>query len=263
MKSRVRLRKAAFLGLMLGLVAAIASGGGTAQASSGRRALKEMLARSELAFIGHVEKIEYLLSEPTPPEGVRIPHTFVTYRVERMFLGQAPGGQVTLRFVGGFDSRKMRYMASSNTPQFDMGDYDILFVEGNTRRMCPLVDGVEGRLRIIRGQAYTETGRAVLMGNDGSLSSGGKYQLEEVSITNVNGRPFSIQTIGPGAKEFPSNAVEAEVLMAAIVNMARGVAPAQVFVNADRAVPFAGPDQTPAPPPAERSPDKQKNGRSL
>ena len=144
-----------------------------------------------------------------------------------------------------------------------MGDYDILFVEGNTRRMCPLVGGVEGRLRIIRGQAYTETGRAVLMGNDGSLSSGGKYQLEEVSITNVNGRPFSIQTIGPGAKEFPSNAVEAEVLMAAIVNMARGVAPAQVFVNADRAVSFAGPDMTPAPPPSERSPDKQKNGRSL
>ena len=91
----------------------------------------------------------------------------------------------------------------------------------------------------------------------------GEYPFEEVSITNVNGRPFSIQTIGPGAKEFPSNAVEAEVLMAAIVNMARGVAPAQVFVNADRAVPFAGPDMTPAPPPSERSPDKQKNGRSL
>jgi len=57
-----------------------------------------------------------------------------------------------------------------------MGDYDILFVEGNTRRMCPLVGGVEGRLRIIRGQAYTETGRAVLMGNDGSLSSGGSIR---------------------------------------------------------------------------------------
>jgi hypothetical protein len=157
----------------------------------------------------------------------------------------------------------MRYMASSNTPQFDMGDYDILFVEGNTRRMCPLVGGVEGRLRIVHGQAYTETGRAVLMGNDGSLWSGGKYRLEEVSITNVNGRPFSTQTIGPGAKEFPSNAVEAEALMAAIADLARGVAPAQVFMNADRAAPFAGPDMTPAPPPAEKSPDKQKNGRSL
>ena len=263
MKSKVRLRRVAFLGLMLGAVAAIALGSGTAQASSGQRSLKEMLARSELAFIGRVEKIEYLLSEPTGPEGVRVPHTFVTYRVERMFLGQAPGGPVTLRFVGGWDSRKMLYMASSNTPQFDAGDYDILFVEGNTKRMCPLVGGVEGRLRIIRGQAYTETGRAVLMGNDGSLSSGGKYRFEEVSITNVNGRPFSTHAIGPGTKEFPSNAVEAEVLMAAIANLARDVAPAHVFVNADRAVPFAGPDMTPAPPPAEKSPDKKKNGRSL
>jgi hypothetical protein len=263
MKSKVRLRRVAFLGLMLSAVAAIALGGGTAQTSSGQRSLKEMLVRSELAFIGRVEKIEYLLSEPTGPEGVRVPHTFVTYRLDRMFLGQAPGGQVTLRFVGGWDARKMRYMASSNTPQFDLGDYDILFVEGNTRRMCPLVGGVGGRLRIIRGQAYTETGRAVLMGTDGSLGSGGKYQFEEVSITNVNGHPFSMQTTGPGAKEFPSNAVEAEVLIAAIADLARNVAPAYVFVNADREVPFAGPDMTPAPPPAERSPDKQKNGRSL
>jgi len=263
MKRKVRLKRVAFLGLMLGLVAAIASGGGTTQAPSGRRSLKEMLARSELAFIGRVEKIEYLLSEPTPPEGVRVPHTFVTYRLEQVFLGQAPGGQVTLRFVGGWDARKMRYMTSSNTPQFDVGDNDILFVEGNTKRMCPLVGGVEGRLRIIRGQAYTETGRAVLMGNDGCLLSGGKYRLEEVSITNVNGRPFSTLTIGPGAMESPSSAVGAEKLMAAIADLARDVEPAQVFVNADRAAPFAGPDMTPAPPPAEKSPDRQKNGRSL
>ena len=263
MKRKVRLRRVALLGLMLGLVAALASDGGTAQAPSGQRSLKEMLARSELTFIGRVEKIEYLLSEPTGPEGVRVPHTFVTYRVEQVFLGRAPGVLVTLRFVGGFDSRKLRYMASSNTPQFDLGDHDILFVEGNTKKMCPLVGGVEGRLRMIRGQAYTETGRAVLMGDDGSLSSGGKYRFEEVSITNVNGRPFCTQTIGPGATEFPSDAVEAGVLMAAITDLARDATPAQAFVNADPAAPFAGPDMTPAPPPTEKSPDKQKNGRSL
>jgi hypothetical protein len=263
MKSKVRLRRVAFLGLMLGAVAAIALGSGTAQASSGRRSLKEMLARSELAFIGRVEKIEYLLSEPTGPEGVRVPHTFVTYRVERMFLGQAPGGSVTLRFVGGWDSRKMRYMASSNTPQFDTGDYDILFVEGNTRRMCPLVGLVNGRLRVIRGRVYTEMGLAVFPERDGVLRTGKMVRLEEVSTTSVNGRTFLTLTTGPLAVDFPGDAVEAEVLMAAIANLARDVAPAHVFVNADRAAPFAGPDMTPAPPPADKSPDKKKNGRSL
>ena len=255
MKIRLRWRSATLPGLMLGAVAIMALGGGTVPASSGQRSLKEMLARSELAFAGRVERIEYLLSEPTGPEGIRVPHTFVTYRVERVFFGRASGAWVTLRFVGGLDPRDMRYMASNNTPQFDLGDDDILFVEGNARRMCPLVDGVEGRLRIIRGQAYTETGRAILMGSGGSLWSGEKFRLEEVSITNVNGRPLCIQTMGPGAMAFPSNAVGAGKLKAAIADMARGTAPARVFANADTALPFAGPDMTPAPPPAEKSAD--------
>ena len=262
MKSKVRLRKVALLGLMLGTVAAVALGGGTAQASSGQRSLKEMLARSELAFIGRVEKIEYLLSEPTGPEGVRVPHTFVTYRVEQMFLGQAPGGSVTLRFVGGWDSRKMRYMASSNTPQFDMGDYDILFVEGNTRRMCPLVGLVDGRLRVIRGRVYTEMGLAVFPERDGVLRTGEMVRLEEVSTTSVNGRIFQTQTTGPLAVDYPGNAMGAEMFMTAIAALARYATPARAFVNADRTKPFAGPDQTPAPPPAENPPVKKTSGRS-
>ena len=263
MKSKVRLRRVGFLGLMLGAVAAIALGGGTAEVSSGQRSLKEMLARSELAFIGRVEKIEYLLSEPTGPEDVRVPHTFVTYRVERMFLGQAPGGPVTLRFVGGWDARKMRYMASSNTPQFDVGDYDILFVEGNTKRMCPLVGHADGRLRVIRGRVYTEMGLAVLPERDGVLKTGEMVLLEEVSTTSVNGRIFCTQTTGPLAVDFPGDAVEAERLMTTIAALARYATPARAFMNADRTKPFAGPDQTPAPPPTERAADKQKNGRSL
>jgi len=256
MKSQVLLRGVASLGLLLLTFAAIVSDVGSVQASSDQLSLKELLAQSEFAFVGRVDKIEYALSEPTGPEGVRVPHTFVTYRVEQVFLGEAPSGLVTLRFVGGLDPGKMRYMASTNTPQFDVGDHDILFVQGNTRRLCPLVGGVGGRLRVIDGQVYTETGRAVLMGSDGSLRYGGMYRLEEVLTTQVNGRPLSSLQMGPGASELPSNAVGAEELMGAIVDFSRNATSAQVFVNADLAVPFAGPDMTPAPPPAERSPER-------
>ena len=262
MKRKVRLRRVTILGLMLGAVAAVALGGGTAQASSGQRSLKEMLARSELAFIGRVEKIEYLLSEPTPPEGVRVPHTFVTYRVERMFLGRAPGGSVTLRFVGGWDNRKMRYMSSSISPQFDVGDYDILFVTGNTKSICPLVGHADGRFRIVRGRVYSEMGLAVLPGQDGLLRTGEMVRLEEVSTTSVNGRIFQTQTTGPLAVDYPGNAMGAEMFMTAIAALARYATPARAFVNADRTKPFAGPDMTPAPPPAENPPAKKTPGRS-
>jgi hypothetical protein len=262
MKSHVLLRRVAFLGFLLAAFAAIVSDGRTVQASSDQLSLKEMVAQSELAFIGRVDKIEYALSEPAGPEGVRVPHTFVTYRVEQVFLGEAPSGLVTLRFVGGLDPRKMRYMASTNTPQFDVGDHDILFVQGNSRRLCPLVGGVGGRLRVIDGQVYTEAGRAVLMGSDGSLRYGGMYRLEEVMTTQVNGRPLSSQRMGPGASELPSNAVGAEALMGAIADFSRNATPPQVFVNADGAVPFAGPDMTPAPPPAETSPGRPAPGKA-
>jgi hypothetical protein len=260
MKSKVRLRRVAVIGLLLAAMAAMAPGSGNATAVPNSLSLKETIGRSELVFQGHVEKIEYALSEPTGPESVRVPHTFVTYRVERVFLGEPRGGVVTLRFVGGFDPRKMRYMASSNTPQFDVGDQDILFVEGNTRKMCPLVGGVGGRLRVITGQVYTEAGRAVLLGSDGFLRIGGKYWLEEVSTTQVNGRSFTTQKIGPGAMELPSNAAGTEELTGIIAELARDVAPVRTFLNADRAVPFAGPDMTPAPPPGENSPTSPASG---
>ncbi len=262
MKGNSWLRRIALLGLISAAMATMALDAGTVQASPGRLSFKDMAARSELVFAGRVEKIEYLLSEPTPPEGVRVPHTFVTYRVERLFLGQAPGGPVTLRFMGGWDSRKMRYMASSITPQFDVGDLDILFVAGNTKSICPLVGRADGRLRIVRGRVYSEMGLAVLPGQDGLLRTGEMVRLEEVSATSVNGRIFQTQTTGPSAVDFPGNAVGAEELMTIIADLTRDMAPARIFMNADRAKPFAGPDQTPAPPPAEKPPAKKTSGRS-
>jgi len=249
MKSTAKSLKVGLLVLAFAAYAAAASAAMAAQPSKNGRSVKDILAQCELAFSGSVENIEYALSEPTGPDGVRIPHTFVTYRVDEVLAGEAANGWVTLRFVGGLDPETMRYMSSSRTPLFDLGDHDILFVQGNTKKMCPLVGDRKGRLRVIDGQLYSETGRSVLLNKDGSLKYGSRYQLEEVETTTIEGRTFVTQKRGPKTKSLPSKAVKAAELKAMAKKLAKGLKPKKAVVNADPAFAFAGPAGTPSPPP--------------
>jgi hypothetical protein len=238
----------AVAGLTLAAVAAWATAG-LAATPAGALSLKEMMTQAELVFHGVVENIEYVLSEPTGPGQVRVPYTFVTYGLRQVFVGQAPGSRVTLQFLGGLNSQTMRYMATSQTPQFDLGDEDILFVQGNTRRPCPLVGNRDGRLRVIGNQVYTEMGRAVLLAGDGPLSSGARYRLPEVETTTVAGRVFTFRMPERGTRALPSEAAQAAEVMAVLADLARQLPSPKAFVNARATAPLAGPDMTPAPPP--------------
>jgi hypothetical protein len=216
--------------------------------------LKNMIDQASLVFAGQVESIAYALSEPSGPEKIRVPYTFVTYRVDKVFSGATPGGLVTLQFAGGFDPQKNLYMATSQTPQFDVGDQDILFVQNNTQTICPLVSKINGRLRIIGGKVYSEDGRSVLSPERGSLRYGPRYKLPEVETTTVNGKEYTTLKSGPSATSATdSNAVEATDMMAAIEALAVGAEPKQTFINADPKTPFNEPDMGPAPPPAEKT----------
>jgi hypothetical protein len=209
-----------------------------------------MVTQSDLVFTGSVKNIQYALSKPTGPDGVAIPHTFVTYRVDEVFAGRAPGGLVTLRFIGGLDPETMRFLSTSRTPHFDLGDQDILFVQGNTKKMCPLTGKLKGRLRVIKGQVYSEKGRSILLKKDGSLEKGPKYSLDEVETTTIKGRTFITKEHGVKVESFPSNAVGASKLKALLKKSAKGYKPKKAFVNADPFSVFAAPAGTPAAPPA-------------
>lgn len=238
------------LGLSLAIIAAWATVA-MAHSEPNARSLKEMLAQADLVFHGVVDNIEYVLSEPAGAEQVRIPYTLVTYRVARVFLGHAPGSQVTLQFIGGLNTQNMRYMAASETPQFDVGDQDILFAQGNTTRPCPLVDNRHGRLRVVGSQLYTETGRAVLLSQGDALDFGGRYRLAEVETTTVAGRVFTQRLPERGARSLPSNAVDAAKVMSLLDNLAQQVPSPKPFANASAAGPIVGPDMTPAAPPID------------
>ncbi len=230
--------------------ASLAAVAGSALANDGSP-LAELVGGSDLVFRGVVLDIEYALSEPGGPEQARIPYTFVTYRVDDVLQGEQPGLLLTLRFIGGFDRESLSYMSASILPQFDLGDEDILFVSGNNHELCPLVGNQDGRLRVIDGRVYSETGRAVTVDADDDLQFGQRFLLPQVMTTSIAGRVFETSFGSDASADLGlSDAIAADALAALIHPHAAVLAPAGAFEDADPALAIAAPDMTPAPPPA-------------
>ncbi|WP_188150816.1 hypothetical protein [Teredinibacter waterburyi] len=116
---------------------------------------------SSAIVFGKVIDIEYKNSEPSKEEPTGLPHTFVTYQIEKAFRGKLREERLTLRFPGGADGAGGYYM-DTNTPTFSRGETDVLFVLGGEVEGCPLVDCVEGRFRIYEDQVYNAWGVPVV-----------------------------------------------------------------------------------------------------
>ncbi|HYC46631.1 MAG TPA: hypothetical protein VED01_14250 [Burkholderiales bacterium] len=192
---RRRQRRAVVASLLLATGMAGAHDGGPGPSFD----IRELAAHAELVFVGTVTAITYRSSEPVVltddagaavldddghpvlRDGSETPHTFVTYRIARVLKGRTGSSEITLRFFGGLadepwvevDDQGNTVTApmavwSSLTPRFDVGDHDILFVEGNTDHDCPLVQCAEGRVRLLdtlgrgRPMAYNEEGQQFL-----------------------------------------------------------------------------------------------------
>jgi hypothetical protein len=215
-------------------------------------ALQKMLGGADLVFLGTVESLKYALSEPGEGEQTGIPHTFVTYAVEKVFKGSVSSTKVTLRFIGGLDPKTGRFLATSITPQFDMNDRDLLFVKGNTVQQCPLLGNTAGRLRIVGDQVYTDGGRAVHIDAVGNLRMGSLYRLEEVETTQIDGTEYKL-AYDSNARKLPSDAesdaADVEELVRALQVRAPSAEFQGEFINADPSVPFKAPDMRPSAPP--------------
>jgi hypothetical protein len=79
-------------------------------------------------------------------------------------------------------------MEVTDTPKFNVGDRDILFVENNGSQFVPLVGVSHGRFRLQRDQI---TGRDVVMINDRAPLSD-VSQLGKNERAATTGRPLSI-----------------------------------------------------------------------
>lgn len=136
------------------------------------------LFAAEAVFEGTIEAIRFVEAR-SQGEQPGVPHTFVTYRVDRVFKGRVRGDTVTLRFFGGMDATGDRLLFTSDGVAHDVGDRDILLVAGNGAAECPLVGCANGRFRLIDDAVYDEGGRDIVQ-VDRSVRRGTVRDLPEV-----------------------------------------------------------------------------------
>ena len=190
--------------------------------ADGQVSISEMAISADFIFKGTVDSVSYRNSEPAPKinpftgeqevdedgnpafhDGSDIPHTFVTYSIERVYKGYPPAGsstQVTLRFEGGHsdkpnpnmtdpDGEPIRpYLLVEQNPLFDRGDRDVLFVRGNTVAGLPLTGRLAGRLRILNDAANGITGGLFLESGEEVryVPSGRTFREWDVSMGAVH-----------------------------------------------------------------------------
>jgi hypothetical protein len=171
---------------------------------------------SEFAFQGVVTKVEYKSSNNARP----VPHTFVTFKVEKTLKGASKPEFVTLRFVGGTDG-KGNFLSVSGVPLFDVGDRDILFTKGNGQFACPLVGCGSGRLRVINNQVFTDDGKPLLINSKGLLGEGKPVALNEVLTNKIGGvtikDTFGAETGNPRSLDGNSSGVKPTQLSTSVV----------------------------------------------
>ena len=232
------------------------------------------LREAEFIFQGVVTGVTYARSQPTDLDGDRLPHSFVTFQIDRIFKGRAAGNTVTLRFLGG-QRPDGSYMMSSAAPLFDVGERSILLVRGNGAAKTPLVGFREGRFRIVDGSVYSDGGHEIHLGADGPRM-GRTHRLEEVLTHRIAGTsqvldarlrpdlrpvlpggPDRDDTQGPPTPQ-PAPAAGASLadfsawLATAVerANPPEALAAAPTVRSADPALPFAGPSLRPVAPPS-------------
>jgi hypothetical protein len=110
----------------------------------------ELVAEADCIVRGTVTAIE--TRTISTPRGPAV-HTLVTLTVEECAKGTAPR-QLTLTLLGGVSGARRTVIAGM--PQFQVGDREILFIQGNGRQFCPMVGLYHGRYRVLTDGA---TGR--------------------------------------------------------------------------------------------------------
>ncbi|MFK8029834.1 MAG: hypothetical protein AB8G18_06310 [Gammaproteobacteria bacterium] len=152
---------------------------------------RSQAAQADLVFVGSVASVEYRQSGEKG-DAQRVPHTFVTYNVEKVLHGEAEDKQVTLRFVGGRGD-KARFLTVSGQPMFDKGDRDLLMVADNGISGCPLVSCSNGRYRFIQGKVFNEGGQAIELNSKGELIRADFYNLPEVMTHKVSQTTMTLE----------------------------------------------------------------------
>lgn len=133
---------------------------------------RDRLVRADLVVATTVVAVEHRVSTIAGAGDAALPHTFVTFAVERTIKGIPPSNdRITLRFQGGPDGLG-RALKVVGVPDFQAGERDILFVRNNGVALCPLVGWEQGRLRVAGDQVFAADGRELWLAPSGDFVFG-------------------------------------------------------------------------------------------
>lgn len=218
----------------------------------------DLLLQADLVFSGKVVSVEYKDSA----DG--LPHTFVTYDVDQVISGRPDGSQVTLRFLGGRQQKGevVRYLEVSETPEFQVGDTDVLFASKNNSSICPLAKCTSGRFRNLDGVLASDDGRAIIEKTDSSYAISAAVIAQDTERKgDVGHGANALASVArePVSPVVPATAVKTEQFIADLREQAREVASARadtpIFVSASIKDEFKAAAMAPEAAPADAAPN--------
>lgn len=182
---------------------------------------RELMQQAELVVAGKVVDIQYKDAEDGTP------HTFVTYALSDVIAGRPDDKQITLRFMGGRQQKGdvIRYLDVSESPDFHVGETDVLFVRKNNTSFCPLVECSKGRFRIRDGVLATEDDLAIVATSEKELRVSSAVINPATGEAIEYGRGLSaprLDSSEPQPDPVPVNAVKAEQFIADLKDLAQG-----------------------------------------
>ncbi len=161
-----------YLTLLAGLVVGLSSIQATSVIPP---TFEQLVGQAELIFQGTVTEVHSVWSGEGAQRHI---DSYVTFTVEASMKG-TPGTSYTMRLLGGTVGDET--MEVTDSPKFNVGDRDILFVEHNGEQFVPLVGIMHGRFRVQRDE---QTGRDFVTTGEGEpVRNLSKLGREEESVT--------------------------------------------------------------------------------
>jgi hypothetical protein len=196
---------------------------------------EERVEAADAAFTGTVTDIRY--AQSSPGEGmVELPFTFVTWKIEKSLKGTLPE-TLSLRFLGG-PLADGRVVMASEFPDFEVGDQDILLVDGRESG-CPLVGCSQGRFRVLGDHLLTDDGNLLTISEDGAIRPGPVVEdprLDRVKVgTTVFSVPHTPSAPMPGFLALGPSEFENQVMDASVAMSGRSLRP---VISQDPSAPF-------------------------
>lgn len=160
--------------------------------TAGASTVDEKVVAAQLVFEGVVVDVQTRFAERENESDPAVPYRFVTYNINRILKGNYQNNTVTLRFMGG-ESEGGQVLLIPGQPLFDVGDHDLLMVNGNNRFPCPLVQCAQGRYRYLGGMVVNELGQRIYLDANGQIIMGETIEDEELT-TNKLSENVTIET---------------------------------------------------------------------